>query len=206
MKLLFLASFAANTLPLLKDFLPKPVSEYKLAFIPTAADVYENKDFVAVDRNTLVEFGFKVTDVDIKNIDKKTLKNQLAKFEIIFVSGGNTFYLLEQAIKSGFDEIVKEMTNTGTIYIGSSAGTALCCPDIEYVKVFDDPRVVPNLKNYKGLNLYPNLIIPHAQQEKYLERVKRVAVEEKSKGMLVTELKDNQAIVVTDKFAKVVKI
>jgi len=205
MKLLFLASFASNTLPLIKEYLPKPANHLNLAFIPTAADPYENKDFVEVDRKALIEFGFKLTDIDIKNIDKQDLKNKLSKFDIIFVAGGNTFYLLEQAIKSGFNEIIKEMINTGTIYIGSSAGSVLCCPNIEYIKVFDNPDVSPNLKNYTGLNLYPGLIIPHAQKGEYAERIREINAEEKPKGKMITEISDNQVIIVTKNHSKVVE-
>ena len=63
--------------------------------------------------------GFTVTDVDIKLYSKKDLENTLSNKDIIFVAGGTTTYLLQQAVKSGFDRIVKKLINNGIIYIGS---------------------------------------------------------------------------------------
>ena len=44
--------------------------------------------------------------------------NELAKedIDVIFIAGGNTFYLLEKVVESGFFELVKELVGKGVIY------------------------------------------------------------------------------------------
>lgn len=201
MKKLFLASFASVSLDLIKELLPKPASQLKAAFIPTAGDPYEDKSFVYIDREKLVNMGFEVIDVDLKEIQGDDLEKILSNVDIVLVAGGNVFYLLDQIRKSGFDIIIKKLIDKGLIYIGSSAGAAICCPTIEGAKRFDDPNKAPGLTDYSGLNLFEKIIIPHAQKEKYFERIKQTTQEMKEKGFEVVTLTDDQAIIVDgDKF------
>lgn len=196
MKKLFLTSFASVSLGLIKDLLPKLAHEMKVAFIPTAGDPYDKRDFVDSDRDSLVEMGFVVKDVDIKALQGVELEKEFDDIDIIFVAGGNTFYLLDQVKKSGFDEVIKKLVEDGVIYIGSSAGSALCCPTIEYVKRFDDPGEAPELIDYAGLNLFSKIIIPHAQKEKYSERINQTIEEMENKGYEIITLSDEQMVVV----------
>jgi len=125
MKKLFLASVAANKIDKLLDMIQKPASSLTIAFVPTAADMYEDKWFVEKDRDSLKEAGFNIKDVDIKGKTQRELLEELKDADIIFVAGGNTFYLLEKAIESGFDKIAKELVEKGVIYVGSSVGAIL---------------------------------------------------------------------------------
>jgi peptidase E len=55
MNKLFLASVACNVLDRFIDVLDCDPSRLKVAFIPTAGDIYENKKFLDDDRNKLLE-------------------------------------------------------------------------------------------------------------------------------------------------------
>lgn len=204
MKKLFLASFASVTLDLVAELLPKPASELKAAFIPTAGDPYGDKGFVYVDREKLVEMGFNVIDIDLKDIDEPTLEAKLTGIDLVLVAGGNTFYLLDKVKKSGFDKVIKKMLDKGLIYVGSSAGSILCCPTIEGARRFDDPNDAPDLTDYSGLNLFDKVIIPHAHKEKYAERIKQTTTEMNERGLEVITLTDDQAVIVTDEGSKIV--
>jgi len=125
MKKLFLASVVANTIEKFIEILLKSPDKLKVAFIPTAADPYKDKWFIEEDRNKLKEKGFNVKDVDIKGKTEQELLQELKDTDIIFVAGGNTFYLLEKARESGFERIEKEFVEKGVIYVGSSAGATL---------------------------------------------------------------------------------
>lgn len=136
----------------------------KLVFIYTAAEVEKgglNADWCQEDRQALVEIGFEVTDYTISNKQKLDLENDLRDFEVIFVSGGNTFYLLQQARKSGFVEVVKDLVNQGKIYIGSSAGSCIAGPNIYPTRSLDNPSKAPELHEYTGFNLVNFLVLPH---------------------------------------------
>jgi dipeptidase E len=96
MKKLFLTSSAAKVLPLLPGFLSTDASHMSVAFIPTAADLYEDKWFVEDDKKALLDLGFQIVLVDIKNEETAVITQKLQSADIIFVAGGNTFYLLQE--------------------------------------------------------------------------------------------------------------
>ncbi len=55
-------------------------------------------------KNKLIDLEFKVIEINIAGKTKEILKEQLQKVDIIFVAGGNAFYLLKKALDSGFDK------------------------------------------------------------------------------------------------------
>jgi len=165
MRKIFLTSVFANVAEELVSILPKSPRELTVAFISTAADVYEDKWFVEKDRKKLVEMGFKIIDLSLKNQTKGALRDVLNTIQIIFVAGGNTFYLLEQARKSGFTELVPELVDKGVIYIGSSAGSYLACPTIEVATWKHQDRNIVGLKDLTALNLVPFLLSVHYKPE-----------------------------------------
>jgi len=160
--------------------LPRKQSELKVVFIPTAADTYKEKPWLEADRAKLVELGFQVEDFDLKNKteNENEVRETLSKVDIIFVAGGNTFYLLEKARKSGFDKVSRELAQiervdlrgpSEKVYIGSSAGSIIAGPNIEPVKDFDDPTIA-DLDSYEGIGLVDFVVLPHWGREKYAAR------------------------------------
>ena len=204
MKKLFLASIVSNTIEKLIEILPGSSDKLAVAFIPTAADPYEDKWFVDEDRDKLKEKGFNVKDVDIKGKTEQELLEELKDVDIIFVAGGNTFYLLEKSRESGFDKIVKELIQKGVIYVGSSAGATLAGPDIEPIKTLDDPSKAPSLKSFNGLNLVDFIILPHFE-EKNRKEYGEIIRENSEKGYKLIILTDNQAVVVEGEEFKIVE-
>ncbi|MFA6437621.1 MAG: Type 1 glutamine amidotransferase-like domain-containing protein [Candidatus Paceibacterota bacterium] len=202
---LFLASIVSNVIDKLIEFLSKSPKELTVAFIPTAADPYENKWFVDNDRNKLKERGFNLKEIDIKGNRKQELLDKFKGIDIIFVAGGNTFYLLEKAKESGFDEIVKESVQKGIIYVGSSAGATFVCPTIEPIKTLDDPSKAPSLKSFEGLNLINFVILPHFGEEKYKTKYEKIIEEYEDKDYKIITLTDKEAILVEDNKYKIIK-
>ncbi len=198
MKKLFLSSFACKTLDKIHDLLPDEPKNLSVAFVPTAADPYEDKEFVAVDRNKLVHMGFTVFDLDIKNKTREELEKNLEGVHAIAVAGGNTYYLLYHAQKSGFIDLVPKLIERGVIYIGSSAGSILACPTIEAARLFDPPSIVPDLTNYAGMGLVDFLVIPHFEKPRYLERMRKTVEEWSKKKFHIFPLTDLQAILIND--------
>jgi dipeptidase E len=206
MKRLFLASFVAYSIDkFIKSFKLTP-KELTVAFVPTAGDTYEEKDrgFVVEDRGKLLEKDFKVKDVDIKGKTKEKLMEELKCVDIIFVGGGNTFYLLKKTRESGFDEAVKEKVEDGAIYVGSSAGAVLVGPDIEPVRAMDHPEKAPNLKSTKGLDLVDFVAVPHYKSKKFHDRVEKVLEKHKNYKDKLIPITDEQAVVVEGKKYKIV--
>ncbi len=189
MKRLYLTSVRIDKLV---ELLPSRPEELKLAYIPTAADPYEDKWFIEADRKNLKELAFEFTEVDLKGQTEETLFETLSRFDIIFVSGGNTFYLLEKVRESGFDKIIGKLLDKGAIYVGASAGATLAGPDISPVADLDDPSKA-KLENTKGLVLVNFVILPYYGKEKYMSRYQGIIDEYKDKFKLKT-LTDDQAV------------
>lgn len=191
---LYLASYAMVSMAKIikhegRDFIGK-----KAVFIPTAGDPYDNKDFVEADRIALEKYGLDVVEMDIKNKNEEEIRKAIVGADIVLVAGGDTFYLMEKLKESGADKIIKEFVARGGIYIGSSAGSIICCPTIEGAEDFDDPNLAPKLDNFDGLGIFKDVIIPHTHKEKYFERVKKTTARLESKGYKVYPLTDDDVL------------
>ena len=206
MKKLFLSSVACVTLDKITPLLSHDPHKLKFAFIATASNPYKDKSWLYRDRDKLVEMGFQIKDVDIEGKSFNELRELLSNIDVLFVSGGNIFYLLEKAKKSGFDKIAKELINKGNVYIGSSAGSVLLCPTIGFVDGLDDPGVAPSLTSYDGLNEVDFLIMPHYGDEEYKETYKKIINKWKNKSYAIKLLKNNQAIIVNGDKCKTVEV
>ena len=166
----------------------------RAVFIPTAGDPYKNNDFVEADKIALQKYGIEVTDLDLKNKTEKEINKSLAMADILLVAGGDTFYLMEKLKKSGADKAIKNFIRKGGIYIGSSAGSIVCCPTIGGAEKFDNPKLAPNLENFNGMGIFNEVVIPHTHKEKYFERVKETTDKLTSKGFKVHHLTDNDVL------------
>lgn len=191
---LYLASYAKVTLNKILANENINFNGKKAVFVPTAGDPYDNKDFVEADRDALIEAGMDVMDLDFKNVDAESIKKILSDAALVLVAGGDTFYLMDRINKSGVGDIIKDYIFRGGIYIGSSAGSIICCPTIEGAMEFDNPNLAPNLKNFDGLGIFNNIIIPHTHKEKYFERIKRATEKLEKKGFRVYPLTDDDVL------------
>ena len=191
---LYLASYAMVSMAKIIKHEGRDFAGKKAVFIPTAGDPYDNKDFVEADRIALEKYGLDIVEMDIKNKNEEEIRERIDGADIVLVAGGDTFYLMEKLKESGADKIIKEFVARGGIYIGSSAGSIICCPTIEGAEDFDDPNLAPKLDNFNGLGIFRNVIIPHAQKEKYFERIRRATERLESKGFKVYPLTDDDVL------------
>lgn len=180
--------------------LSKAVDQTKVAFIPTAADPETDKWFVAAARNELLEIGFQVDDLDLKRESEITLVDKLSQVDIIYVNGGNTFYLMDWVFKSGFDHTLRNPILQDKIYIGGSAGSIIAGPDIEISGW--DPSWDTNsvgLTNFSGMNLVSFAISPHFTQ------TQKPILESKSKEVTypIVAITDHQAVLVKGDTVKI---
>lgn len=195
---LFLTASANDVLNDIVKRLPQKPFEYNLAFISTAADVETgDKWWLRADRDKLVSLGFRVTDVAISD--------KLENFNAIFVSGGNTFYLLDQAIKSGFDQILKTKLEQGTIYIGSSAGSTIIGKGVNLVSTVDDPSKAPDLTS-DGLGIINAAILPHWGSSDFKTGYLASAESMYTESIPIILLNNKQYLWVDDNYQKIISV
>lgn len=180
--------------------LPKPVSRLQLAHIITASKPKINKDYIHKDKQKMIELGFHVEDIDIEGKNEEELRKIFKGKDIIYVQGGDTFYLLKQVKTSGFDIVVKELVNKGKIYIGVSAGSYIACPTIEQSTWKRNDNDHFGLTDLTALNLVPFLIFAHFREE-YRPVIEK-AIE--TTQYPVVALYDTQAVLAIDGKWKIV--
>ena len=169
LKNMILTSSLYESIGFVKEFLDKNAKSKKILFIPTAANVEEYKNYMYLTEKTFEDIGYEVDNFDISVFSEKTVKEKLSKAEIIFISGGNTFYLLQELKRKNLISCLKERIENGLLYIGESAGSVIAAPDIEYASVIDDKTVATELDDYAGLNLVDFYIVPHFEEEPFVE-------------------------------------
>lgn len=164
MKFLLTSSYS-NVAGELPKLLTEKPEDTTVAFIATAANVYEDKWFVEVDRNKLIEQGFKIKEIDLKSYSTEgLLEREVADCGVLFVSGGNTFYLLEQVRKSGFGEVLKRLGDTDVVYVGSSAGSIIVTPTIAIAGVEPGDENISGLTDLTGIHLLDFEVSPHSPE------------------------------------------
>ncbi len=208
MKKLYLASSIDVTAKGIAQDIGQDPRKLKLVFISTAAEVEKgNKDWLDEDRNGLINTGFDLFEYTITDKSAKDIQKDLNKVDIIHVNGGNVFYLLLQARKSGFDLWVKEAVNKGKIYIGSSAGSMVVSPNIEIAKKIETKTYEKELKTFASFGLVDFITLPHwgndSFRDLYLRHRLDIAYKPENKIIL---LNDRQYIRVENDTYKIVEV
>ena len=194
MKTLLLTSAGMEIKEEILNVLPKPANQIKLAHIITASKAQKDTSYVDKDVESMRGLGLSVANVDLEGKKEKDLRDILQPFDVIYVQGGNTFYLLKWVKESGFDAVIEELIGRGKIYIGVSAGSIIAGPDIEIAgwKGFDPNEI--GLKDFSGLGCVPFCIFPHYK----LEHSSFLKEEIAKYSYPVRILSDKQAFLVRD--------
>ena len=169
MKNMILTSSLYESIELVKKFLDKNTESKKILFIPTATNVDEYKKYIHLTQKAFEDFGYEVENFDISIFSEKIAKEKLSEAKIVFISGGNTFYLLQELKRKNLTSYLKERIENGLLYIGESAGSVIATPDIEYASIVDDKTLATELDDYTGLNLVDFYIVPHFEEEPFVE-------------------------------------
>ena len=81
---------------------------------------------------------------------------------MVFVQGGNNFYLLEQMQNCNFRKVIRNALAKGLPYIGESAGAIVCGSDIRDQQYMSgDALLAKNMTDFTGLGLVNFLVKPH---------------------------------------------
>src|SRR3989344_7664443 len=168
MKKLFLTS-SVNYVA--SDFAVHLGKGLKLVFINTPAEPERGDlQWLEDDRNALINAGFIVTDYTITGKTKNEIGKDLSEYDVIYVSGGNTFYFMEKIQETESKEFFQNYIEGGKIYIGTSAGSIAAGPDISPVRKLGNSVKAIGLKNNEGLNLVDFVIFPHWGSEHFQSR------------------------------------
>lgn len=143
-------------------------------------------------------------DKELKNIGLQYAKVNISEdknladidgYDIYYVCGGNTFYILDRLRKTNMDKVIIREIEKGKWYIGVSAGSIIMGPDIEIAGIEGGDENDINLEDLQGCNLVPFHISPH-----FVEQERRcIEAFEKKRHAEVIMITDDQAVYVTEK-------
>ena len=199
MKRLFLCSSFADVANLLIDFANEDLKGKIIAFIPTASLTESIRFYVKTGKKALEKVGMIVEEVEITQFSNEEISSILHKCDYIYITGGNTFFLLQELKRKGVDKIISEQVKSGKLYIGESAGAIIASPDTEYMKNvnFDPIEKAPELEDYSSLGLVDFYIIPHYGNFPFKKKGEKVIQLYNEKLQLIP-ISNKQAIFIED--------
>lgn len=193
---LYLCSYRIQSPEALAELLGKPLSETSVAVIPNAGDYYSKraKQYkISQVHDYLKDLGLQPETVDLQDFnDGSTLLEKLKGFDMVWVSGGNTFCLRYEMKRSGFDEIVRELLDH-VVYGGESAGAVAAGTSLKGIEAADIPEFAEEVIE-EGLGLVPKFILPHNDNEQFAEANELARQIHSANDTIL--LDDNQAYVI----------
>lgn len=141
--------------------------EYLLPILSTHFTNVKNMLFIPYARPSGISYdeytakaraAFNTINIDVKGIHEfENPKEAILNAEAIFTGGGNTFELLNQLYKQAIFDILQEVVENGTPYLGTSAGSNIC--GVSMMNTNDMPIVYP--PSFKTLAFIPFNINAH---------------------------------------------
>lgn len=195
MKKLFLTSVFAKTAKEFKKFYGETNGK-SAVFIPTAANAEGGGTiYIKRQRRALEKLGIKACMLDISVAESNEITAKLLNSDIIYIGGGNTFYLLQELKRSGADMIIREQIALGKAYIGESAGAVVAAPRIDYIEDMDDRAAAPDLSDCSALGLVDFYPLPHMNSFPFI-RASRMITEKHSNDLKLLPITNRQAVCV----------
>lgn len=126
----------------------------------------------------------------------------LDEYDLVFVSGGNVYYLAHMLHETGLDILIKQYIENNNVYMGSSAGSVILMSNLEAFSSADDPSVVSG--EQAGIGLIEYGIVPHADNAKYADIIEKEYDDLTKHYSEVIKLNDDQIIIHDQGFREII--
>lgn len=135
----------------------------------TGADLERRRKHIDADMNSMRELGFEIEELDLKNYFGRgdELRACMRKLDGLWISGGNTFVLLQAMRKSGLANVVQDLAKERNdfVYAGYSAAGCALSPTLHCYATVDNPMDFPyggdTETNWAGLGILNFAFMPH---------------------------------------------
>lgn len=189
---LFLCSHFAKVGTLLSD----EVEGKNVVFIPTASINEGYKGYVSSARKLWKKMNVNISELEISTSSEDEIRKTFENADILYFTGGNTFFLIDQLRKTGTDELVKKHLNDGKLYVGESSGAIVCAKELSYIKSMDEVPEDFSQEDYSGLGLIDFFVVPHYLCPPFTKCSKKILVE--YPDLNIEAITNSEAIVVDD--------
>ena len=195
---LFLCSHFSSVGSLIKE----EIDNKKVAFIPTASLHEGYTGYVGSARKLFKKLGASVTEIDISTEAYSTIQAVFEDADVIYFTGGNSFFLMDQLRKTETDELLKKELANGKLMIGESAGAIICAPTIQYIEQMDEKPEDHSQEDNEGLDLIDFYVLPHYLTAPFKKITERIMAE--FSDLNICAINNHQAIIVNDEGSKVI--
>ena len=195
---LFLCSHFSSVGSLIKE----EIDNKKVAFIPTASLHEGYTGYVGSARKLFKKLGASVTEIDISTEACSTIQAVFEDADVIYFTGGNSFFLMDQLRKTETDELLKKELANGKLMIGESAGAIICAPTIQYIEQMDEKPEDYSQEDNEGLDLIDFYVLPHYLTAPFKKITERIMAE--FSDLNICAINNHQAIIVNDEGSKVI--
>ena len=195
---LFLCSHFSSVGSLIKE----EIDNKKVAFIPTASLHEGYTGYVGSARKLFKKLGASVTEIDISTEAYSTIQAVFEDADVIYLTGGNSFFLMDQLRKTETDELLKKELANGKLMIGESAGAIICAPTIQYIEQMDEKPEDYSQEDNEGLDLIDFYVLPHYLTAPFKKITERIMAE--FSDLNICAINNHQAIIVNDEGSKVI--
>ena len=194
MKKMFLASSFKDVAAVFEGF-AGDLSGKTMSFIPTASLVESVTFFVKSGKKALEKMGLIVDELEVSTASTEEIERKLMACDLIYVTGGNTFFLLQELRKSGADRLIRAQVAAGKLYVGESAGAIVAGPDIGFAKAMDSVKKAPELVGTAGLGLVDFYPVPHHGNAPFKWAVEKI-IDAHRESLPLRLMSNQQAILV----------
>jgi dipeptidase E len=194
MRKLFLSSSFKDVVQIFAGF-EKDLKGKTVTFIPTASKVEKITFYVSAGKKELEKLGMIIDELEISTATPDEIETKLTSNDFIYITGGNTFFLLQELKRTGADQIIIREVNKGKTYIGESAGAIVTSQNIEYVRGMDSVKKAPNLENFDGLGLVEFYTVPHCTNTPFIKIAQRI-IDDYSSTLKLSPINNKEAILV----------
>ena len=195
---LFLCSHFSSVGSLIKE----EIDNKKVAFIPTASLHEGYTGYVGSARKLFKKLGASVTEIDISTEAYSTIQAVFEDADVIYFTGGNSFFLMDQLRKTETDELLKKELANGKLMIGESAGAIICAPTIQYIEQMDEKPEDYSQEDNEGLDLIDFYVLHHYLTAPFKKITERIMAE--FSDLNICAINNHQAIIVNDEGSKVI--
>lgn len=184
------------------------IASPRIAMICNAWGVYspeKSAPYIQATKELFAKMHMTVDVIDLLEYSQKQsmLDSLLSKYDGIWVTGGNGYYLNWAIHQSGLYNIINKHCDRGLVYGGESAGAIVAGPSLDHFQAIDDPNEAPKVI-LSGMGLTNVVIVPHYDNQKYGNKITKIYQEVRAAGSNAVHLNDNQALVIRDELQNLV--
>jgi dipeptidase E len=168
---LYSLSLSEAQAAVLTQLVGKAAKDISFALIENAADVEEGSEaWLGQFREAIRSQGYQVEVVDLRHWrDNRTgLYEKLASKDVIWLGGGNTYYLRWLLKETGADDLIKALVKNGKVYAGWSAGAMVAGPTLQHIEAMETRMAAPE-PILDGLRLTNVVVVPHIDSQHFIE-------------------------------------